>query len=165
MALKSYVITQSCRAPIVTATGHGARPQKITFKLFNKGSIVKGELKHANNQPAFVLVNGVYVIGLNCVKELMTKEIVTGADGKTTVQDKTITAPPTKKDTMPKVKIADAVVLGLVVGGLGVYIAEKKGLIESTDNMYKIYGAIGCSALFGYIAYRLKNKNNIKNVE
>jgi len=165
MALKSYVITGSCRAPIVRATGHGARPQQISFKLFKKGDIVKGEMKHANNQPAFVLVDGVYVIGIGSVKELVTKEIVTGADGKTKVQDQTITAPPKIKDAIPKVKIADAVIVGCIVGALGVYFAEVKGLIPEPESRNKIYGALGGAVLFGYVAYRMKNKSNIKIVE
>lgn len=165
MALKSYVITKSCRSPIVRATGHGARPQQIQFKTFRKGDIVKGELKHANNQPAFVLINGVCVVDLSCVKELVTKEIVTGADGKTKVQDQTITAPPKTKDAMPKVKIADAVIIGAIIGAIGVFIAEKKGIIAEPENRNKILGAVGGAIIFGYIAYRIKNKSNIKIVE
>ncbi len=156
MAQKSYIFTRDYKSPMVVATGLAHNPQSIKFKKFNKGQIVKGELKHANNKPAFLLVNGVCVVPLDVVKELVTKAVVSNADGggdTTTKQKKMVVA------TNPKVRYADAMILGAIVGVVGVYIAEKQGWIEEPDKKYKLYGALGGAALAAYIVYR---KNNAK---
>jgi hypothetical protein len=158
MALKSYVLKQDMKVPYVTNTGHAARPTQVRFKRFKKGDIISGELKHANNKPVLVMVKGVLPVPVWAVKELISKEIVTGADGKETLKDATITAPPSNVDKFPKVKVADAVIVGAIIGIIGVYLAEKKGIIKEPDKKNKIYGAAGGAALFGYIAFRMKNK-------
>lgn len=158
MALKSYVMKVPCKVPYVRNTGHAARPTQVAFKRFGKGDIITGELKHANNKPAFVLVKGVLPVPVWAVKELVSKEIVTNADGSESLQDKTITAPPTNVDKYPKMKVLDAVIVGAVVGALGVWAAEKKGIIKEPDKRNKIYGAIGGAVVCGYIAFRMKNK-------
>ena len=76
MALKSYILTKDFKSPYVTSTGLPHNPQAIRFKQFKKGEVITGEMKHANNKPAFVLVNGVCVVPLEVIKELVTKEIV-----------------------------------------------------------------------------------------
>ena len=63
MALKSYIMTSDVKAPYVTATGLAHNPSEIRLKKYRRGQIVKGELKHANNKPAFLLVDGVCEIG------------------------------------------------------------------------------------------------------
>jgi len=79
MALKSYIVTQDFKSPVVRVTGVPPKPQEIRFKRFRKGEIIKGELKHANNDPAFILVVAAGVVSLNVVKELSTQEIVIDA--------------------------------------------------------------------------------------
>ena len=158
MALKSYVLKQDMKVPYVTNTGHAARPTQIKFKRFKKDDIVNGELKHANNKPAFILVSGVLPIPVWAVKELVTKEIVTGAVGTEKLQDKTITAPSTDIDKFPKMKVTDAIIIGAITGALAVWFAEKKNIIKEPDKKNKIYGAIGGALVFGYIAFRMKNK-------
>lgn len=154
MAQKSYIFTRDYKSPMVVATGLAHNPQSIKFKKFNKGQIVKGELKHANNKPAFLLVNGVCVVPLDVVKELVTKAVVSNADGGGDA------APKTKKmvvATNPKVRYADAMILGAIVGFVGVYVAEKQGWIAEPDRKYKLYGALGGAALAAYIVYRTNN--------
>ncbi len=158
MALKSYVIKQSCKVPYVTNTGHAARPTQVRFKNFKRGEIIHGEMKHANNRPAFILVKGVLPVPIWAVKELISKEIVQGADGKEKLQDRTINAAPTNVDKYPKLKVADAVIVGAIVGAVGVWFAEKKNIIKEPDKKNKIYGAIGGALVFGYVAWRMKNK-------
>jgi len=156
MALESFVIKTSCRVPYVTNTGHAARPTQIKFKKFKKGDIINGEMKHANNAPAFVLGKVDLQVTIGCVKKLVTKEISTGADGKTTVKDKTITAPPSHVDPYPKMKVSDAVIVGAIAGAIGVYFAEKKNIIKEPTPKNKVFGAVGGALIFGYLAYRIK---------
>ena len=161
MALKSYIITHDVKSPYIVATGLPHNPQEVRLKLFRKGQVVKGELKHANNRPAFLLVNGVCVIGLDVVKELVTKEINSNASGGTTatptkVIDKTIGL--SKDNSNPKVRYIDAMIVGALLGFGGVYLAEKQGLIGEPDKKYKLYGAIGGAIVGYYFMYRKKTQ-------
>ena len=160
MALKSYVITQDFKTPYVMMTGIPHKPQSIRFKEFKKGEVVNGELKHANNKPAFILVKGVCVVPLSVVKELITKEVVENADGKGgTGGTMDSSADSSKKQTIkisPKIKVIDGMIFGALAGYGGVFLAEKQNWITSTDNKNKLYGAVGGALLFGYIVHRLK---------
>jgi len=156
MAQKSYIFTRDYKSPIVVATGLAHNPQAIKFKKFQKGEIVKGELKHANNKPAFILINGVCVVPLDVVRELVTKSVVSNVDGGgdsfPDAKPKKVKAP-----TNPKVKYGDAMIIGAVIGAVGVWIAEKQGWIAEPDRKYKLYGALGGAALASYIVYRTNN--------
>jgi hypothetical protein len=156
MAQKSYIITHDFKAPYVQITGIPHNPQAIKMKKFSKGDIIRGELKHANNKPAFILVNGVCVVPLDVVKELVTKEVVSGADGNSSKESKpkskVISIP-----TNPKVRYADAIIIGAIIGAAGAYLAEKQGWISEPDKKNKLYGA-GIGALAAaYIVYRTNN--------
>lgn len=149
---KTYIITKDVKVPIVVTQGVGHRPAQIRYKTYRKGEMVQGELKHSNNQPAFVLVGRMGVIPLNCVQEVMSTPI-SGADGSTTEE----TGETTKKEVVqsnPKVKYGDAMIIGALVGFLGVHFAQKYNYINSEDNKLKLYGALGGGLLGMYLVYR-----------
>ncbi len=158
MAIESFIVTKECKAPIVRATGIPHRPQSIEFKRFKSGDIVKGELKHANNKPAFVLVGGSLVVPIDCVRKVVSQD-VSGADGNKSDEK------PIKEKIVPmiqKVQYIDAIVIGAVLGVAGAYLAEKQGWVVSEDNKIKMYGAlIGVGAAL-YITYRLKSSQKAK---
>lgn len=158
MAIKSYIVTQPFETPYVRVTGMAHNPQQLKFKKFRKGEIVRGELKHANNEPAFVLLEGVLVAPLNVLKELVTKEIVSGADGSETMKklQKTVVSPNSK------IQYIDATIVGGAIGAGGAYFAEKKGWLPTTDKMNKVYGALIGVVLFGYLLYRYKTNKATK---
>jgi hypothetical protein len=160
MALKSYLITHDVKSPYIVATGLPHNPQEVRLKLFRKGQVVKGELKHANNKPAFLLVNGVCVIGLDVVKELVTKEITSNASGKNSSAAKVIdnTVGLSKDNSNPKVRYIDAMIVGGLLGAAGVFLAEKQGWIAEPDKKYKLYGAIGGAIIGYYFMYRKKTQ-------
>lgn len=165
MAQKSYIITNDFKAPYVQITGIPHNPQVIKMKKFRKGDIIKGELKHANNKPAFILVNGVIVVPLDVVKELVTKAVVSNADGQDSKSDKskikTISVP-----TNPKVKYGDAIIIGAILGVAGAFVAEKQGWIAEPDKKNKLYGAAIGALAASYIVYRTNNaKSKIKVVK
>lgn len=151
MALKSYIVTQNFKSPVVRVTGMPHKPQEIRFKQFRKGDIIKGELKHANNEPAFILVGGACVVPLSVVKELVTKEIVSNANG--TTDQKPIKITPKEG---PRMKYIDAVVVGGVLGAGAAFLAEKQGWIAMPDKKNKIYGALIGAAVGLYFVYRFK---------
>jgi len=161
MALKTYIFDKDYNAPYVVNTGRPDKPQKIMVKRFKKGDTVNGEMKHANNKPAVVLVDGVLPISLDVIKELTTKEIVSGADASTSATSEVGEKPEVKgkmKLTPSKLKYGDSAIIGAVIGFAGVYFAEKQGYIVSVDKKNRIYGAVAGAALGMYLVYRIKNK-------
>ena len=164
MALKSYVVTNDVKSPVVRVTGDPRNPQEISFKQFRKGDIVNGELKHANNKPAFLLVKGVCVVPLDCIKELITKDVVSHADGETKIKSPVLDGIPKKNsmNTNPKVKYADALLIGGIVGFAGVWLAEKQGWIEGEGKKNRLIGAGAGSLLAMYLVYRSKTEKPAK---
>ena len=160
MALKSYIVTQDFKSPVVRVTGMPHKPQDIRFKRFRKGDIIKGELKHANNEPAFILVGGACVVPLNVVKELVTKEITSNAEG--TEEKKPIKITPKEG---PRMKYLDAVIIGAALGVGGAYLAEKQGWIAMPDKKNKIYGALIGAAVGLYFVYRFKLNKSKPNTQ
>jgi hypothetical protein len=173
MALKSYIFTTDYKSPYVTATGLPHNPQAIRFRKFKKGEIANGELKHANNKPAFILVSGVCVVPLTVVKELVTKAVVEHDDSKQSTSSadgsQKKVAAPTKKSG--GVKYIDAMIIGGIVGVGAVFLAEKQGWIKEPDKKYKLYGAAIGAAAGMYLVYRGKNtvtakpKPNVKETK
>lgn len=159
MALKSYILTQDHKAPYVVATGLPHKPQKVGFKKYAKGDIIKGELKHANGKPAFVLVSGVCVVPLGVIKELVTKNVVSHEDSQVSSADGINQAESTKPQTkkLPKIKYVDAMLIGGLVGFIGVHVAQKQNWIQNTDNKVKLYGTLAGVALGAYFVYRFAN--------
>jgi hypothetical protein len=162
MALKSYIVIADVKTPYVQATGIPHRPQQVRFKLIRKGEIIKGELKHANNKPAFVLVNGALVVPLSALKELVTKEVSSEFEGEVTSEKK-----PIKLPSVNKVKYIDAVIVGALAGVGGAYLVEKQGWIGEPDKKNKLYGALigGAVALYGLYRYKAYLKDKSKEKE
>lgn len=163
MALKSYILTQNFKSPCVQVTGVPHAPQAIRFKTFLKNEIIQGELKHSNNQPAFVLVGGKLVVPLSVLKEVVAKDITSSASGETTSassEPKKIKLP-----SISKVKYIDAVVVGALLGVGSVVLAEKQKWIPMPDKKNKLIGAaIGVGAAC-YALYRYKTFKSEKSKE
>jgi hypothetical protein len=159
MAVRSYIMTADFKSPYVTATGMAHDPSRIKFKQLKKGEIINGELKHANNKPAFVLLKGVCVVPLHVIKEVVTKEVISHADGEGSIAKKIKQSVGTSKNNSnPEVKYVDAMLIGAIVGLGGVYLAEKQGWIAEPDKKYKMYGALGGALLGMYYVYRSKTQ-------
>ena len=158
MAQKTYIVTHDFNAPYVRVTGIPHKPQEIKAKRFRKGDIIKGELKHANNKPAFILVGSGCIVPLDVVRELTTKAI--GGTTPTPKKSSFTGGSTTKKvsvPTNPKVRYADAMVIGAIIGVAAVFVAEKQGFIGEPDKKYKLYGAIGGALAGAYLVYRTSN--------
>lgn len=165
MAVKSYIVTQDFKTPYVVNTGQPHRPTEIKAKCFKRGQIINGEMKHANNQPAFVLVKGTLVVPLSVVKEVIAKDINSGADGVNVSNMNTSASKTIVVDKNPKMKYFDAAIIGALLGVGAVYLAQKKAWIKIPDKKNFLYGA-GIGALAGfYIMYRQKNKVKVKSNE
>jgi len=155
---QAYIVTRAFKSPNVIETGISHRPAEIAWKKFSKGQIIKGELKHSNGKPAFVLIGRMTVVPLGNIKRLVTKTLIdrsSGADG--TVKNK---ATDYMKKTAPKIKYMDGILVGAGIGGVGFWLAEKKNLIQSNNPKNKFYAAAAGSALAWYLIYRYHNRKN-----
>ena len=159
--LANYVLTQNFNAPYVVATGLAHNPSAVKMKKFRKGDIVKGELKHSNNQPAFILVEGTLVLPLGVIKQLVTKDVVSYVDGDNQSVNETKKINQTKD---PKTRYVDAAIVGAIVGFVAGHIAEKQGWVQRDElNTYKnkVIGAGIGALLAAYFVYRKKMSKTI----
>jgi len=157
---KTYVITKDVKVPIVVNSVQAHRPAQVRYKVYRKGEMVQGELKHSDNKPAFVLVGNMGVIPLNCIQEVTSVPVNSNAVGEMT----DATAPKeTEVKKEPKVQYGDAMIIGALVGFVGVYMAQKYGYLSEEDKKYRLYGALGGGLLGIYWVYR--NKNTSKKVK
>lgn len=157
---KTYVITKDVKVPIVVNSGQAHRPAQVRYKVYRKGEMVQGELKHSDNKPAFVLVGNMGVIPLNCIQEVTSVPVTSNAVGEMNDAN----APKeTEVKKEPKVQYGDAMIIGALVGFVGVYMAQKYGYLSEEDKKYRLYGALGGGLLGLYWVYR--NKNTSKKVK
>ena len=154
---KSYIVTKGFNAPYVVGTGMAHRPTRINKRKFVKGQLItNGVMQYANGQPAFLLVQGVMPIPLECIKEVVAKDVVVSSfDGKEKKkpEPKKIKSP-LPPSSNPKVKYIDALLIGGLAGLVGVHFAQKKGYIKNPDPKFKLYGALGGGLLAWYVVYR-----------
>lgn len=152
---KTYIITQTVDSPVVISSQTAHKPAQVKMKRFRKGQIVQGELKHADNKPAFVLVGKMCVIPLECLKELEGKEIVSQFSGSD-MDEKKKEAEKTEvvKVTNAKVQYLDAILIGGGIGFVGTHYAIKKGWIQTEDSKARIYGALLGAAMGAYFVFR-----------
>ena len=150
---KTYVITKDVKVPIVVNSGQAHRPAQIRYKLYRKGEMVQGELKHSNNKPAFILVGSMGVVPLNCVQEVTSVPVTSSVTGEATN-----TTPPKESEVKePKVQYGDALIIGALVGFVGVFMAQKYGYLDAEDKKFRLYGALGGGLIGMYWVYRQKN--------
>lgn len=151
---KTYIITKTVKVPFVVNTPQPHRPADIRHRTFRKGEMVQGELKHANNKPAFVLVGKMGVLPLDCVQEVSSKPIeMSNADGSSQAEK----ADAKNKEVIvenPKVRYADAFIVGALAGFIGTHFAMKQGWLPDEDKKYKLYGALGLGLMAMYLVYR-----------
>ena len=163
MAIESFVITEAAKCPsaIVSNSSRNGQPKKINFKSYVKGEVIKGELKHSNNKPAFVLAEGAVVVPLNIVKKVVAETIKTSsADGATETTPK---AAEEKKEPVeysnPKIKYFDAMIIGGLLGLGATYGIEKKfptWLPVDKKKECRIGGILLGAAAGWYFVYRNK---------
>jgi hypothetical protein len=164
---KTYILIKDVKCPIIDGHNYTHKPIQVKTKTFRKGQIVRGELKHSDNKPAFILVGSMCVIPVDAVKELTGKDVTSKfAGGDMDEKPKTIEQNSTTilKQKNPKIAYIDAIIIGGVLGFVGMYYAEKKELISTEDNKLKMYGAIGGALAGLYIVYR-NRANQITKID
>lgn len=148
----SFIITKLVRTPFVVDSNLPHKPRQVKYKQFKPGDMITGVLHMtAAGKPDFVLVSKRLVIPATCVRELVTQEVVSNADGKEQMK-KFIQ----KGDS--SVKYADAAILGAIIGIAAVWVAEKKQWISMPSPKNKIIGGVVGAGLLAYVVYRIRNQ-------
>jgi hypothetical protein len=159
----NFVITKDFKSPYAVATGMPHKPTALKTAKFNKGQIIKGELKKdAVGKSAFVMFKNTIVVPLDCVKQVVTKEVnmsnVTGGNTKANTSNNLSIMPfdktPTKDEQ--KKRYADAIIIGAILGFIGVYYAEKQGYIQAVEQKNRVIGAVAGGLAGAYLVYRFK---------
>ena len=101
------------------------------------------------------------VIPLSCVQEVVSTPIVSNASGTETTENRDSSKDVIIEEKSPKIKYADAMLIGGLVGFLGVYYAQKNNYIDADESKYKLYGALGGGILAMYFVFRNNNKPKI----
>ena len=158
----NFVITKDFKSPYAVATGMPHKPTALKTAKFNKGQIIKGELKKDGvGKSAFVMFKNTIVVPLDCVKQVVTKEVdmsnVTGSTRPNTTNNLSVMPfdKSPRKDEQKK-KYADAIIIGAILGFIGVYYAEKQGYIQAAEQKNKIIGAVAGGLAGAYLVYRFK---------
>jgi hypothetical protein len=151
-----FVATQNFKSPYVLATGKPHQPTAIKVLQFKKGDVIVGELKRdKEGKPAYILHKGIVVIPLNCVRQVLTKEInMSAVDGEKITMKVNATTPSAEKKKM----YMDSVIVGGILGFAVTYYAEKKGYIAVASQKNKVIGAIIGGLAGAYLVYRFKSK-------
>ncbi len=157
MALQSYRIKENMKAPYVVATGNSRNPTRVEYKQFRKGELINGEMKHANNKPALVLVKGVIPIPIWNIEAVVTKEINATPEATSNADAAQ------KKEAPKKIEIKSnkhlylhAAVIGIVLGVAGAIVAEKKVWVPANPKN-KLYGALIGMGSAIYLTYAFKD--------
>ena len=156
MAKKTYLVVKDFQSPQVYSTGYSHKPAQIGMRSFKKGTTIQGELKTSNGKPSFILVGRMTVVPIECVQEVVARP-VQGTSSFDAVGDKK----PLKEymdKTTTKVKYMDAAIVGALVGGLGYYFLEKRGMVPTDNPKFRVYAAGAGVALAIYLVYRYNNR-------
>ena len=166
MAKSTYVVTHTFKTPYVLSTHDPRNPTAVKFKVFKKGELLAGELKHVNGKPSFVMYNGVCVVPLSVIRAVVTKEIVSNSSGPE-ANTEPLNSETTRKvvvEKNPKTRYMDAALLGAAIGLGAIYLANKKGWIAVPAKINYAYGAGVGAALAAYIIFRQNNKPKVKHL-
>lgn len=159
----TFVITHDFKTPYVRSTNDPRKPTEIKAKVFRRGEIISGEMQYNNGKPSFVLFNGVCVVPLSVIKAVVTKEILSNSSGPGNT-DMPGTEDNKKKivEKNPKIRYADAAIVGALIGLGAVYLANKKAWITVPNkNHYLIGAGIGVAGAV-YFMYRRANSKKVK---
>jgi len=158
----NFVITKDFKSPYAVATGMPHKPTALKTAKFNKGQIIKGELKKDGmGKSAFVMFKNTIVVPLDCVKQVVTKEVdmsnvIGGIRANTLNNSNAIPLDKTPTKDEQKKKYADAIIIGAILGFIGVYYAEKQGYIQAAEQKNRVIGAVAGGLAGAYLVYRFK---------
>ncbi len=154
-----FILTQTVKSPMVVNTNMPHKPTAVRWHVFKAGTTVTGVLMPNADAPTFLMAGGKFVIPLAAIKEVVTKDVTSSADGKILgkTNEKIEKA---VKGGNAKIKYLDAGILGAVLGAAAVYLAEKKQWIKMPDKKNTYIGLAIGAGLAMYFVYRIRNRNS-----
>lgn len=167
--MAKFIVIKTFKSPLVYSGGsHPKLQAQVRYITFKKGSVIDGTVKNkANGEADYIIHKGSIVVPLAAVKELVTKAVVSNADGTSNEQQTTKKIIPENKS---KVRYIDSAIIGGIIGFAAVWFAEKKGwLVEKEDekipHQNKLMGIVVGGLLGAYYTYRKNVQTGIKIVK
>lgn len=171
--MAKYIVIKPFKTPVVFSGGsHPKLRSQVKYAFFKKGQVISGTLKvKENGEPDYIIHKGVMVVPVASVKELITKEIISNANGneETDLIKKQVDNKVLGKSTN-KVRFIDSAIIGGIIGVVVVWYAEKKGWIKEQEeakipHQNKLIGLGIGAALGAYYTHRQNIKTGIKIVK
>jgi hypothetical protein len=169
--MAKYIVIKDFKSPVVYSGGsHPKLRQQIKYAFFKKGRVISGTLKtKENGDPDYIIHKGAVVIPIAAVKELVTKEMVSNADGETDLIKKQVENKILGESTN-KVRFIDSAIIGGVIGVGLVWYAEKKGWVKEQEDakiphQNKLIGLLVGGLLGAYYTHRKNIKTGIKIIK
>jgi hypothetical protein len=164
-----YIVIRDFKSPVAfSGSSHPALGTQVRQMNFKKGQVIDGVLKtKEDGSPAFIIHRKCVIVPIAAVKELVSKEILSNAEGSSD-------APKEKKvitESTSKIKYIDSAIIGGAIGFALTWFLEKRGIIPADNpenkvpHQNKLIGlAIGAAA-GAYYTYKKNVKTGIKIVK
>jgi hypothetical protein len=169
--MAKYIVVKSFKSPVVYSGGsHPKLRSQVKYAFFKKGQVISGTLKvKENGDPDYIIHKRAVVVPISAVKELVTKEMISNADGETDLIKKQVENKILGKETN-KVRFIDSAIIGGVIGVAIVWYAEKKGWVKEQEDakiphQNKLIGLLVGGLLGAYYTHRKNIKTGIKIVK
>lgn len=164
-----YIVIRDFKSPVVfSGSSHPALGTQMRSVSFKKGQVLDGVLKtKSDGSPDYIIHRKCVVVPIAAVKELVTKEILSSAEGSSD-------APKEKKvitESTSKIKYIDTAIIGGAIGFVAAWFLEKRGIIPADNpenkvpHQNKLIGLVIGAAAGAYYTYKKNVKTGIKIVK
>lgn len=164
-----YIVTRDFTSPVAFSGGsHPMMGAQVKQMKFKRGQVIDGVLKtKSDGSPDFIIHKRCVIVPVAAVKELVTKEVLSNAEGGSD-------APKEKKvitESTSKIKYIDSAIIGGAIGFALTYVLEKRGIIPADNpenkipHQNKLIGLAVGAAAGVYYTYKKNIKTGIKIVK
>lgn len=164
-----YIVIRGFKSPVAFSGGsHPGMGTQVRAMSFKRGQVIDGVLKtKEDGSPDYIIHRKCVIVPIAAVKELVTKEISSSAEGSSE-------APKEKKvitESTSKIKYIDTAIIGGAIGFALTWFLEKRGIIpaDSPENKVphqnKLIGLALGAAAGVYYTYKKNVKTGIKIVK
>lgn len=163
-----YIVIRDFKSPVAfSGSSHPALGTQVRAMNFKKGQVIDGVLKtKSDGSPDYIIHRKCVVVPVAAVKELVTKEVLSNAEGSDAPKEKKVIT-----ESTSKIKYIDSAIIGGAIGFVAAWFLEKRGIIPADNpenkvpHQNKLIGlAIGAAAGV-YYTYKKNVKTGIKIVK
>lgn len=163
-----YIVIRDFKSPVAFSGGsHPAIGTQVRAMNFKKGQVIDGVLKtKTDGSPDYIIHRKCVVVPIAAVKELVTKEVLSNAEGSDSPKEKKVIT-----ESTSKIKYIDHAIIGGAIGFVVTWILEKRGIIPADNpenkvpHQNKLIGLVIGAAAGAYYTYKKNVKTGIKIIK